>query len=279
MIQFNSTEFANIVKNYRKEIKFNTSDSQVKYEFSHICLDKGYAPTDVLCFLYEAWRETYPNFERPFSSRSWESVIKHSIKEAENEYDWELAKKLSEILANAVDSKKEKEEYYRTQFFALMSKEGIDTTFMEMDMYIDLWGWTRTLDLIIYLADKDEAKSVETETGKVVSAAEITTPTTAATIEKAVIKEKKIATASFAETTVDSKMKKFRNRVKYLEIQQLSKEGEIINTFKNIAEAAKSGNFNHASISKCLRGEYKTAEGYKWVGIKEDSETGELTAA
>ena len=72
-----------------------------------------------------------------------------------------------------------------------------------------------------------------------------------------------------SETSEDKKVKKTRTRVKYIEIQQYSLDGALIGRFKNITEASKSGNYNHASISKCVAGKYKTAEGFRWVGLTE----------
>jgi hypothetical protein len=53
---------------------------------------------------------------------------------------------------------------------------------------------------------------------------------------------------------------------KYKPIIQLDKENNIINTFKNIDEAANSNDkFKRSNISCCLTGFSKTAYGYKWV--------------
>lgn len=231
-------------------------------------MDKGYNCANVILYIYDAWERTYPHFKRPFMSRSWKGIIEHYIKEAENEYDWKLAKRLSEILDNAAGSKKEKEEHYRLQFFNIMSEEGLDTTIMEMDMCIDHWGWIKTLDLIISLAEKDSVKteerisSPETVNGESAETIPVCTPCTEC-------KELKHESEPLDTPTANprEKAKKTRKRIRYIEIQKLSLDGVFIESFRSIAEAAKSGNYNHASISKCISGTYKTAEGFRWVGI------------
>lgn len=273
MKEFEEREFVKIVKSYRKEIKHTTSDSQVKYEIAHICMDKGYDCADIILFIYDAWERTYPHFERPFMSRSWKGIIEHYIKEAENEYDWELAKKLSGILDNATGSKNEKEGYYRSRFFNIMSEEGIDTTLMEMDMCIDYWGWIKTLDLIISLADKESVNHGGMKTEERISCPKIVkgTSTEIPPVETIGIEREELKHVSVPIETpiaiMAEKEKKTRRRMKYIEIHKLTLDGVFIESFRSIAEAAKSGNYNHASISKCVSGIYKTAEGFRWVGI------------
>ena len=273
MKKFNEKEFVNLVRNYRKEIKFTTSDSQVKHEIAHICMDKGYDCADIILFIYDAWERTYPHFERPFMSRSWKGIIEHYIKEAENEYDWKLAKRLSEILDNSTGSKNEKEGYYRSRFFNIRSEEGIDTTIIEMDMCIDHCGWIKTLDLIISLSEKESVKHGTVETEERIYSSEVDKRKSA---EEPIIKTtstesrdlKRVSSTTDAPIAITGeKKKKTRRRIKYIEIHKLTLDGVFIESFRSIGEAAKSGNYNHASISKCVSGIYKTAEGFRWVGI------------
>lgn len=278
MKEFKIAEFVNIVKNYKQTVKYNTSDAQVKYMFCQLVKDNGFDCADVLCFLYEAWEKIYPAFARIFNDRKWDKVIMHYIKEAEASYNWDLAEKYQNVLESVSSTGKEREEELKTKFFSLISELGYDPILMEMDMTLDLWGWMRTLDLVLSMVEKeescDEAVVIEKEEDKIgidTSATEV-------------IHVKEISPVPVekpTETTVDKKVKKTRKRVKYLEIQQYSLEGELIGRFKSIMEAAKSGNYNHASISKNVNGVYKTAEGYKWVGITqqlENTEESELAA-
>lgn len=249
-------EFVNIVKNYKKTVKYNTSDAQVKYMLAQLVKDNGFDCADVLCFIYEAWEKTYPAFVRNFNGRKWDTIFNHYLKEAETAYDWELAKRYKSTLESVSSQGKAREEELKTKFFNLISEMGLDPVLMEMDMSIDLWGWMRTLDLVLSLAEKED-KSVE-EISTVEKKDDTATIDTSATgvghVEEMVEKEK---------------VKKTRTRVKYIEIQQYSLDGALIGRFKNISEASKSGNYNHASISKCVAGKYKTAEGFRWVGLTE----------
>lgn len=74
-------------------------------------------------------------------------------------------------------------------------------------------------------------------------------------------------------------MKKTRKRIKWDGIQQCTVEGTPIRRWNSIGEASKTLNLNHASISKCVNGHYKTAEGFIWVGIPLDSDEAPMAAA
>ena len=49
-----------------------------------------------------------------------------------------------------------------------------------------------------------------------------------------------------------------------ISVSQYSINGELINTYRSINEAAKSNNLYGSNISKCLRGELKTSGGFVW---------------
>lgn len=49
---------------------------------------------------------------------------------------------------------------------------------------------------------------------------------------------------------------------------QLSKEGDIINIFSTITEAANLTGCKHGNITKCCKGERLTAGGYKWKYVE-----------
>lgn len=53
----------------------------------------------------------------------------------------------------------------------------------------------------------------------------------------------------------------YRNALK---VQQLDKENNIIATFNSIREAGRINNTNQSHITKCCKGQLKTAGGYIW---------------
>lgn len=250
--------FAETAKNYLKGIKHTTSDAQVKYQIAQLLTDGGYDYAEVLNCIYDMWMKTYPDFISRLRTMKWDNIFKHYIKEAEAEYDWSLAGQLTEAAAGVTSKGAAREEQLRTAFFNIMAENGIDTELMEKDMAIDLWGWIRTLDHIVYLADMNSAKGKKA-TVTIDNKVEETALVSA-------IEEKNSPTHSVTE----KKIKKSRTRIKYAEIQQLSLDGEYMRSWRNISEAAKELGLNHASISKCISGVYKSAEGFRWVGIKEE---------
>lgn len=260
MTTFNHSVFNNIVKNYCTNLHI-TSDAQAKNIVAHLTMTNGFDCADVITYIYNLWHKVYPKFVSRYNSKDWVKIYKHYIKEAEEQCDWEHAHQLKGILSSVKDLRGETmQKALRTQFFNLIAEIGVDHTLVEMDMTLDLWGWIKTISLIIHLADKDATGIVETPVIKGVGVDTC--------ITEPVSEEEKVTIPTMGSGVVPpTKVKKTRKRVKYLEIQQLSLTGEHINTFKNIAEAAKSGNFNHASISKCVSGTYKSAEGFKWVGV------------
>lgn len=261
MKEFNSTEFCSQVKNLKETMVNITYDSQVKNIFYQVIRDNDYNPADVLDFLAEIWNKTYPHYADKFNSQKWSAVFNRFISAAEEEYDWELAKALKDTMSSVSGKGKTLEEQLRTKFFDLMEKLGVDTRLLKIDMSIDLFGWMTTLDLVISTVEGVPVKKMVDET---VSSEmrEIHVPATA---------DPTTAPAK----VIESKVRKSRKRTKWLEIKQYSLKGELIRSWKSITAAAKELNLNHASISKCVNGSYKTAEGYKWVGVKEPEE--ELT--
>lgn len=265
MKNFNPIEFNNIVKNYCTSLNI-TSDAQAMFDIAHLSKTNGYDCADVIPYIYNLWLKVYPAFVSRYNSKDWVKIYEHYIKEAEEKCDWEYAHQLKEILINVTDLNlrgEAKQNELRTQLFNLVSKNGLDPKLMEMEMTIDCWGWIKTISLIAHLAKKGDAGCIDV-------------PVPATSLEEVnmsvtITPDKGTIEPSSVPEVVATKVKQTRKRVKYIEIQQFSKEGELINTFKKIAEASKSGNFNHASISKCVSGKYKTAEGYKWVGVKEQS--------
>lgn len=65
---------------------------------------------------------------------------------------------------------------------------------------------------------------------------------------------------------IKNKKPKTLNRAIY---QIDNKTGEIIKKFKNIAEAVRLTNVNQPTLSMCLNGKYRTANGYNWCYVDE----------
>lgn len=264
MKEFNSTEFCSKVKNLKETMVKVTYDSQVKNIFYQVIRDNDYNPTDVLNFLAEIWEKTYPNYVDKFNDQKWSAVFNRFISAAEEEYDWELAKKLKDTMASGSGKGKEREALLHDKFFGLMKELGIDTHLLKIDMSIDLFGWMATLDLVISKTDGVFVERISDKT--VPSDVEGTKVTT-------------IMTVSSAEKVMEDKTKKTRKRTKWSGILQYTLDGKLLREWKSITEASKTLNFNHASISKCVNGSYKTAEGFRWVGVKEPEEELTLKAA
>lgn len=264
MKEFNSTEFCSKVKNLKETMVNITYDSQVKNIFYQVIRDNDYNPTDVLDYLAEIWEKTYPNYVDKLNNQKWSAVFNRFISAAEEEYDWELAKNLKDAMTSVSMKGKEREGLLHDKFFGLMKELGIDTHLLKIDMSIDLFGWMATLDLIISKTDGVFVERISDKT--VPSDLDETKATT-------------ITTGSSAEKVMEEKTKKTRKRTKWYGILQYSLDGELIHRWKSITEAAKTLNLNHASISKCVNGSYKKAEGYRWEGIKEPMEDMTVTAA
>lgn len=164
MKEFNSTEFCSKVKNLKETMVNITYDSQVKNIFYQVIRDNDYNPTDVLNFLAEIWNKTYPNYADKFNSQKWSAVFNRFISAAEEEYDWELAKKLKDTMTSVSGKGKEREALLHDKFFGLMDELGIDTHLLKIDMSIDLFGWMATLDLVISMADGITEKKTLDET-------------------------------------------------------------------------------------------------------------------
>lgn len=265
MKNFNPTEFCFHVKNLKETIVKVSYDSQVKNIFYQVIRDKDYNPTDVLHYLAEIWEKTYPNYVDKLNDQKWSAVFNRFISAAEEEYDWELAKKLKDTMTSVSGKGKEREALLHDKFFGLMDELGIDTHLLKIDMSLDLFGWMATLDLVISMADGVTLKET---LHKTVSSELEETKSTAAVTE--VIKTDKV---------VEEKVKKTRKRTKWFGILQYTLDGKLLREWKSITEASKTLNLNHASISKCVNGHYKKAEGYRWEGKKEPMEDMTLTAA
>lgn len=264
MKEFNSTEFCSKVKSLKETMVNITYDSQVKNIFYQVIRDNDYNPTDVLNYLAEIWDKTYPNYVDKLNDQKWSAVFNRFISAAEEEYDWKLAKNLKDAMASVSGKGKERETLLHDKFFGLMDEMGINTHLLKIDMSIDLFGWMATLDLVI--SKKDSVFVEETSDKTISSDVEGTKVTT-------------ITTGSSAEKVMEEKTKKTRKRTKWYGILQYSLDGELIHRWKSITEAAKTLNLNHASISKCVNGSYRKAEGYRWEGIKEPMEDMTVTAA
>ncbi len=264
MKEFNSTEFCSKVKNLKETMVNITYDSQVKNIFYQVIRDNDYNPTDVLNFLAEIWNKTYPNYADKFNSQKWSAVFNRFISAAEEEYDWELAKKLKDTMTSVSGKGKEREALLHDKFFGLMDELGIDTHLLKIDMSIDLFGWMATLDLVISMADGiTERKTLDETVSSDLEGTKVTT----------------IMTVSSAEKVMEDKTKKTRKRTKWSGILQYTLDGKLLREWKSITEASKTLNFNHASISKCVNGTYKKAVGYRWEGRKEPMEDMTSTAA
>lgn len=260
MKKFKSTEFNTLVKNYKEAMKHITSDAQVKCQICQVAIDHGYDCADVLNYIYSLWMDTCPDMSSGLNSKKWNSIFKNYIKEALAEYDWEMAKVLKDAMASVHSKGKEREEELRTKFFSIIEGMGLDPDLMEKDMSIDLWGWIKTIDLIISQTYKDS--DVESD---VIPVSEVVGVELVERVAEPTIVE------SCGDMGVEAKVKKTRKRVKYVEILQYTLDGELKGRWRSITEAAKSGHFNHASISKCVSGHYKTAEGFRWVGVREST--------
>lgn len=162
----------------------------------------------------------------------------------ENNYDWSFAKLLSNIVGKVSSKGAKRNSDLRNHFFNILKEQGLDEEIIRMDMTLDLWGWMRTIDLLLAMAN--ESSKEETSEAP---------------------KEEK----SPLSKAMEAKMKKTRKRHHYIEIKQYSTDKKYIRSWKSISEAAKELNLNHSSISKCLNGTYKTAEGYIWEGIEADT--------
>lgn len=258
MKEFNSTEFCSKVKNLKETMVNITYDSQVKNIFYQVIRDNDYNPTDVLNFLAEIWNKTYPNYADKFNSQKWSAVFNRFISAAEEEYDWELAKKLKDTMTSVSGKGKEREALLHDKFFGLMDELGIDTHLLKIDMSIDLFGWMATLDLVISMADGiTEKKTLDETVSSDLEGTKLTSTITEVTK---------------TDKVVEDKEKKTRKRTKWSGILQYSLDGKLVRQWKSITEAAKTLNLNHASISKCVNGTYKKAVGYRWEGIKEPME-------
>lgn len=264
MKEFNSTEFCSKVKNLKETMVNITYDSQVKNIFYQVIRDNDYNPTDVLHYLAEIWEKIYPNYADKFNDQKWSAVFNRFITVAEEEYDWELAKKLKDAMTSVSGKGKEREALLHDKFFTVMEELGVDIHLLKIDMSIDLFGWMTTLDLVI---SKTDSIFVEETSDKTISSdVEGTKVTT-------------IMTVSSAEKVMEDKTKKTRKRTKWSGILQYTLDGKLLREWKSITEASKTLNFNHASISKCVNGSYKSAEGFRWVGVKEPEEELTLKAA
>lgn len=261
MKNFDSVEFSNFVKNQKEQMVHITSNSQAKNVVFQVIKDNDYDLLEVCTYLTNLWEGEYPYFKERFNKYDWTKAFNHYIKQAEAEYDWELAKRFKEALDSVSGKDKEANDLLRKQFFNVIEEQGMNPKLMEMDMCLDFWGWTKTLDLLIYGADCESIKE---------SVYETLSPKK----EKKEKVKKPIPTTPKASTevVVEKKIGKTRKRPKYLEIQQWSLEGELIKSWKSIGEASKTLGLNHASISKCLSGAYKKAEGYVWKGITDPKE-------
>lgn len=264
MKKFNPTEFCSKVKNLKETMVNITYDSQVKNIFYQVIRDNDYNPTDVLNYLAEIWEKIYPGYADRFNDQKWSAVFNRFISSAEEEYDWELAKNLKDAMASVSGKGKEREALLHDKFFGLMDELGIDTHLLKIDMSIDLFGWMATLDLVISKTDRVFVD--ETSDKTISSDVEGTKATT-------------IMTVSSAEKVMEDKTKKTRKRTKWYGILQYSLDGVLLHRWASITEAAKTLNLNHASISKCVNGSYRKAEGYRWEGIKEPMEDMTVTAA
>jgi len=49
------------------------------------------------------------------------------------------------------------------------------------------------------------------------------------------------------------------------EVEQLTREGKIIDTYKSTVEAERQTGVKNKGIQKCARGECKTYGGFKWM--------------
>lgn len=243
MKKFIESEFITLVNNMFKSIEHTTSNAQVKHQIAQVCKDNNFDDKDVITYIYNLWAETYPDFASRYQNLKWEKVFEHYIKEAGNNYDWAFAKQLSDVVGSVSSKGAKRNSELHHLFFNFMKEQGLDEDIMRMDMTLDLWGWMRTIDLLQSKADELSKDDVSI------------TPT----------KERPVA------KVVESKLKKTRKRHQYIEIKQYTTDKTFVKSWKSIGEAARELNLNHASISKCLSGTYKTTGGYIWEGIEADT--------
>lgn len=65
--------------------------------------------------------------------------------------------------------------------------------------------------------------------------------------------------------------KELHKRLKVKPVIQLTMAGEVIHTWPSIEAAAESLNKEHSNIVTCLKGRTKSAYGYKWRYVNEQS--------
>lgn len=244
MKKFKEKEFLTLVNKMFKSIEHTTGNAQVKYQLAQVCIDNDFDYKDVIKYIYNLWSKSYSNFTSRFENLNWENVFKSYIKEAENMYDWSLAKQLSDIVESVSSKGTQRNSDLRNHFFNFINEQGFDEDILRMDMTLDLWGWMKTIDSLLSKAEDVSKEEVS------VSPKEEVSP---------------------GAQAIEAKMKKTRKKHNYIEIHQMSLDGSIINKFKTIGEAAKATNIKYPSISKCISGTYKKAGEYIWKGIVSDA--------
>ena len=240
---FKEREFIILVNNMFKSIEHTTSNAQVKHQIAQVCNDNNFDYKDVITYIYNLWMGTHSGFTSRYNNLNWDNVFKHYIKEAEHNYDWAFAKQLSDIVGSISSKGTKRNSELHNLFFNFIKEQGLDEEILKMDMTLDIWGWMKTIDLLL-------SKAVDVSKDD---------------ISKTPTKERPAANA------VESKLKMTRKRHQYVEIKQYTTDKTFIKSWKSIGEAAKELNLNHASISKCLSGTYKTTGGFIWEGIEAET--------
>lgn len=235
MRKFSTKGFIGSVSNLKGQTPYVTSNSQSKYLIIRAAKDKGYTPEDVYTCLSSLIEEHHPDYMSKYNTCQWVKVYGHYIRKG-----GELSKRLREVLDMFGDNKlsKKNNDELREWFFDTIRDMGINPKIMEIDMSIDMFGWFNVLQLILTLSKKSSSST----------------------------SVKKIEPVSVGHV-----IGKSRTRIRYREIQQLSMDGKLIRTWKNISEICKANpNYKHSSISKCVGGSYKSAHNHIWKGVRED---------
>lgn len=121
--------------------------------------------------------------------------------------------------------------------------------------------------LLITNYDVNEQQSADTQSRCVPQTLELKEKKVKVAIAKKCKETKREAIEAAIVAEVCKAVKKTRNKYNWREIHQLTVDGKFIRSWNSIGEISKLLGFNHASISKCVNGHYKSAEGYKWVGV------------
>ena len=258
MSKFNSTKFVGSVRDLSELAPYVLNNTTSKNLIIQAAKDNGYSAKSTYHYLRSLLEEHHPDYMSKYLSYDWMKIYGHYINAG-----GELSNQLQQVL-DMMEGKKNNGDL-KDWFFSIINDLGVNPEVMEIDMSIDFFGWHRTLQLIIDIADMSSLETVST------SVETVSRPTHVGEPEAADLTTSEINGCGHV---LAEKEKKTRTRTKYKEIQQCSLAGEVIRTWKSISEICRvHPEYCHSSISKCVGGSYKTAHNHVWKGIKEDDLT------